>query len=102
MPACLKIMEIIRPMAFVILCSLTAQCSHKPASTVPSDTTRDDETPAKEVVVGADQMNILLPKLKNKNIALVVNHTSLVGDTHLTDTLMSSGVSIKKVFAPEH
>jgi uncharacterized protein YbbC (DUF1343 family) len=47
-------------------------------------------------------MDVLLPKLANKRVALVVNHTSLVGDTHLADTLMASGIKIQKVFAPEH
>jgi uncharacterized protein YbbC (DUF1343 family) len=54
------------------------------------------------VRTGADQLDILLPALQNKNIALVVNHTSLVGQTHLTDTLRASGITIKEVFAPEH
>jgi uncharacterized protein YbbC (DUF1343 family) len=52
--------------------------------------------------VGAEQLNLLIPRIQNKNIALVVNHTSLVGKTHLTDTLQASGIVIKKVFAPEH
>ena len=52
--------------------------------------------------VGASQMDVLIPKLKGKSIALVVNHTALVGKTHLTDTLKSLGIEIKKVFAPEH
>src|SRR5690606_910407 len=55
-----------------------------------------------KVEVGADQLDILLPKLTNKSVALVVNHTSLVGNTHLADTLMASGVTVRKVFAPEH
>ncbi|MEZ4686309.1 MAG: DUF1343 domain-containing protein [Bacteroidia bacterium] len=38
-----------------------------------------------------------------KNIALVGNHTSLVfGNTHLVDTLLDAGVSLVKVFSPEH
>lgn len=32
----------------------------------------------------------------------MVNHTSLVGNTHLADTLMASGINVVKVFAPEH
>jgi uncharacterized protein YbbC (DUF1343 family) len=52
--------------------------------------------------MGSEQLNILLPKLKNKNVALLVNHTSLVGETHLVDTLTSHGIQITKVFAPEH
>jgi uncharacterized protein YbbC (DUF1343 family) len=52
--------------------------------------------------VGASQMDVLLPKIKGKSVALVVNHTALVGKTHLTDTLKALGVDIKKVFGPEH
>ena len=102
MRACSKIMEIIRLTCILTIWFLTAQCSHKPASTVSAEPPGDGSTRKPSVAVGADQLDILLPKLRNKNIALVVNHTSLVGNTHLTDTLMSSGVTIKKVFAPEH
>ena len=80
---------------FLIL--ITTQCSPKPTSSAA-----EGGDPAQTVKVGADQLDILLPKLKDKNVALVVNHTSLVGETHLADTLMSSGVIVKKVFAPEH
>ena len=57
---------------------------------------------AQKVVTGAEQMNRLLPLLKGKRVALVVNQTSMVGETHLLDTLIASGVQVKKVFAPEH
>jgi uncharacterized protein YbbC (DUF1343 family) len=55
-----------------------------------------------ELLTGAEQLNALLPKIKDKRVALVVNNTSLVGKTHLVDTLISSGVKIVKVFGPEH
>ncbi|MCF6351557.1 MAG: DUF1343 domain-containing protein [Cyclobacteriaceae bacterium] len=55
-----------------------------------------------KIVVGAAQFNNYLSLLKNKNIALVVNQTSMVSNTHLVDTLLAQGVSIKKIFAPEH
>lgn len=54
------------------------------------------------VVLGAEQLDLLLPKLKDKRVALVVNHTSLVGKSHLADTLKSRGVNIVKIFGPEH
>lgn len=57
---------------------------------------------AQTVVNGAEQMDRLLPMLEGKRIALVVNQTSMVGDVHLLDTLLASGVEVKKVFAPEH
>jgi len=47
-------------------------------------------------------MDLLLPKLKDKNIGLVVNNTALVGKTHLADTLIAHGVQLKKIFGPEH
>lgn len=50
----------------------------------------------------ANRMDEYLPLLKNKRVALVVNHTSLVDKTHLADTLLSRGVAIVKIFAPEH
>jgi uncharacterized protein YbbC (DUF1343 family) len=35
-------------------------------------------------------------------VAIVANHTSMVGNTHLVDTLLKLKVDVKKVFAPEH
>ena len=52
--------------------------------------------------LGAEQLNAYLPLLKGKRVALVANHTSLIGKTHLVDTLRSSKVNLVKVFAPEH
>ena len=53
---------------------------------------------------GADQIDKIVSLLKSKRVGLVVNHTSLVGDkqTHLLDTLLSRGVHVVSVFAPEH
>ncbi|MBQ0016182.1 MAG: DUF1343 domain-containing protein [Bacteroidales bacterium] len=47
-------------------------------------------------------MDIYLPLLRDKQVAVVGNHTSLVGNTHLVDTLLSSGVKVAKIFSPEH
>ena len=54
--------------------------------------------------VGAEQMDRLLPMLRNKRVALVVNHTSIVDKkgTHLLDSLIARGITVKKIFAPEH
>lgn len=54
------------------------------------------------VAVGAQQLDQFLPLIKDKRIALVVNHTSLVGETHLVDTLVKLGVQVIKIFGPEH
>lgn len=58
------------------------------------------------VSVGANQFNNYLPFLDGKRVAIVGNQTSIVfknsGYIHLVDTLLSKGVNIQKVFAPEH
>jgi len=55
-----------------------------------------------QIVTGADQPELYLPKLKGKNLALVVNQTSRIGDQHLVDYLLEKKLTIKRIFAPEH
>ena len=54
--------------------------------------------------VGAERMELLLPLLEGKRVALMVNQSSLVGSTgtHLVDTLLSRGVKVVRLFVPEH
>jgi uncharacterized protein YbbC (DUF1343 family) len=58
--------------------------------------------PAEKVQTGADRMEVYLPLLKNKKVAIFANPTSVVGKTHLVDTLLKSGIRIVKIFGPEH
>ncbi len=51
---------------------------------------------------GASQTESYFSLLKNKRVAVVANPTSVVGKTHLVDTLLSSGIPVVKIFAPEH
>jgi len=55
-----------------------------------------------QITVGAERTNEYLPLIKGKTVALVVNPTSVIGKTHLVDSLKSLGVNIKVIFAPEH
>lgn len=57
---------------------------------------------SKDITVGAERMDQYLPLIKGKNIAIVANHTSFVKNVNLVDTLLKSGVLVKKVFCPEH
>lgn len=56
------------------------------------------------VTVGAERIELLLPTLQGKRVALMVNQSSLVGSTgtHLVDTLLSQGINIVRLFVPEH
>jgi len=75
---------------FFIICQADAQ--RRP----PVATTGDPLLP------GAWRTDLYLPALAGHSVGLVVNHTSLVGNTHLLDTLRALGVNVVKVFAPEH
>jgi uncharacterized protein YbbC (DUF1343 family) len=54
------------------------------------------------VKTGAEQLDLLLPKLQDKRVAFLVNHTAVIGRTHLVDSLQKRGVDIKKILSPEH
>ena len=62
---------------------------------------KDSEYPAK-LKIGAEDTQAYLPLLKGKKVGLVVNQTSTIGETHLLDSLISLGVEVKAIFAPEH
>jgi uncharacterized protein YbbC (DUF1343 family) len=55
-------------------------------------------------VTGADQIDVIVALLKDKQVGLVVNQTSFLEhvQVHLLDTLLARGIAVRKVFAPEH
>jgi len=55
-----------------------------------------------QIIPGAYHTDQYLRLLKGKQVALVVNHTSVIGKTHLADSLLASGIQVKRIFAPEH
>ncbi|TGE23844.1 DUF1343 domain-containing protein [Hymenobacter aquaticus] len=100
-------------MASSIFCGLlgfalfVGYCTPSPARLATPD--RAPETAAQTappapagLQMGAAQFGKYLPLLQGKRVGLVVNQTSLVGRTHLVDTLLSQGVQVKAIFAPEH
>ena len=54
------------------------------------------------VITGAERISTYLPFLKGKKVAIFANQTSVVGNTHLVDTLHKLGVKITVIFGPEH
>lgn len=57
---------------------------------------------AERLQTGAEQTELYLETLRGKRVGIIANQTSLIGNTHLVDTLLSMGVEVTKVFAPEH
>jgi uncharacterized protein YbbC (DUF1343 family) len=79
-------------MCFIILLFMPLGCACREIHDQKSDSMQ----------TGADQTILYFPLLKGKAIGLVANRTSRIGRTHLVDTMLSSGISLKKIFAPEH
>ena len=92
----------------IILISLVlVSCSAK--SNKEKETQIANLTEVKEevkIIVAANQTAEYLDLLKGKKVGVVANQTSVIfkGDTnvHLVDSLVSLGVDVTKVFAPEH
>jgi uncharacterized protein YbbC (DUF1343 family) len=55
-----------------------------------------------DIRTGAERTEVWIPMLQGKSVAIVANHTSMIGKTHLLDTMLRSGIRVKKIFAPEH
>lgn len=61
------------------------------------------EIPAENpVITGNARFGKYLSQLENKRVGLVVNQSSLVGESHLVDTLLALGIRVTSIFAPEH
>ena len=54
------------------------------------------------ILPGAERMDVYLPLLKGKSVAIFANQTSMVKNSHLVDTLLKSGIKVVKIFGPEH
>lgn len=76
----------------------------KPSENSRTSTTlsEKEKEEKKSLRTGAERTETYLNLLKDKKVGLVVNQTAVVGSTHLVDTLLSRGVAITKIFAPEH
>jgi len=68
------------------------QGNHTPTSLLTSTALR----------TGAEQTEKYLGYIKGKRVAILANQTSIIGKTHLVDSLQKLGVNIVKVFGPEH
>lgn len=54
------------------------------------------------VIVGAERTKEYFPILKNKRVAIMSNHTGMVGDEHLLDLLLRNNFDVVAIFSPEH
>src|ERR1044072_1194647 len=55
-----------------------------------------------QLKTGAEQTDEYVPYLRGKRVAILANQTSIIGNTHLVDSLKTLKINIVKVFGPEH
>lgn len=55
-----------------------------------------------KIITGAERTAVYFPLLKGKRIGVFANQTSIVGKSHLIDTLRRGGINVVKIFTPEH
>ena len=55
-----------------------------------------------QIKVGAESTDEYIPLLKGKKVALLSNHTGMVGDQHVLDIMLEKGVNVTTIFSPEH
>lgn len=63
---------------------------------------KTDKATKSSITPAAERLDVYLSLLKGKRVAVFANHTAMVGNTHLVDTLLKLGVNIKIAFGPEH
>jgi uncharacterized protein YbbC (DUF1343 family) len=59
---------------------------------------RSDKSP----VPGASRIELYRDLIEGKSVAVVANQTSMCGQTHLVDNLLSIGINVKVILSPEH
>jgi uncharacterized protein YbbC (DUF1343 family) len=70
----------------------TAQNNQQPATSIQQQ----------RIIPAAERISVYLPLLKGKKVGIFANNTSMIGKTHLVDTLLKLGVDIRVAFGPEH
>ncbi len=84
----------IRILLFVLF--LFSGCVSRAQNQLPVLTNYD------QIVTGDEQTSVYFPLLQGKRVAVVANQSSIIGKTHLVDSLLSSGIRVVRIFSPEH
>ena len=57
---------------------------------------------SEKITVGAERTEEYITKLSCQRVAVLANHTAMVGDKHLVDMLIANRVNLVGIFSPEH
>ncbi len=74
----------------------------QPSPSVESRENTFEAYPKPAIKPAAERTRQYFSKLDDKRIGVVANQTSLIGQIHLVDSLLSAGKHVVRVFSPEH
>ena len=70
--------------------------------TVDVQNDKTDRVEALPIFPGIYTVDLYLPMLEGKRVAIVANQASMIDTLHLADMLIKEGVNVVKAFCPEH
>ncbi|KAA6430401.1 DUF1343 domain-containing protein [Dyadobacter flavalbus] len=95
--------------SLTILICLNSNCVNSSSQKSPvitgtggADSTLNRPVKAAPLITGADQISEYVSYLKGKKVGIVVNQTSIIGNTPIVDSLVALGINIVTIFGPEH
>lgn len=91
-----------RLLPIVLLLMLLGSCHAQPAARQVLRTGAEELLDCKGHRWGHEDVCAFAQPVYMGRLAVVANQTSLVGNTHLVDTLLASDVVVTKIFCPEH
>ena len=94
-------LPILNFLLLALLLLLSIACQKVPMQAAESQAAQEETSPPR-IKVGAERTKKYFPMLTDKRIGMVVNQTSVVGETSIVDQLLDKGFDLKKIFAPEH
>ena len=76
----------------LIIAAVTSCNQHQP----------NDAKKENRIILGCERTSEYIHLLKDKRVGIVANHSTIINQTHLVDSLLSLNINIVKIFSPEH
>ncbi len=100
----LSIITILLSVFIFTSCTQTRKLQQGPLTQETTVSEVDSPARVTKIKTGAERTGRYFGKLRQrqKRIAIVANQTSMIGNVHLVDSLLNSGINVIKIFTPEH
>lgn len=87
---------------FILLLAGSLFILNAMASPVIRTATEQRQGNAAKIIPGAERLDLYLPRIQGKRVAVFANNTSTIGRQNLVDVLKRKGIRVTVIFGPEH